>query len=279
MTLERRKRENMETQNKSSSQGIHYYQLGGSSPKMLFVHGLFGSGKNWQNYLKWVWKTFSIPVAAVDQRGHGKSPAFSGPGKLDLLAQDLEKLIQEIASEPILVLGHSLGAKVAMGVASSKPELVQRLMVVDTNLNAVREDLLPFIDKLSSLPLPLASRRDGREKLEEFIEDRHILEFMLTNLVQIEEGWNWRIDLKGLREVVEELIQRSLKKEWDSLTCPLTLVRGMDSLQLSSKEAKSMVRIHGRKADLVEIPGAGHWCHVDQPQRFKKALKTFIEEA
>ena len=103
--------------------------LGDAGPWVVFVHGLFGQGKNWTTIAKGL--TDRHRVALVDLPNHGHSPWTDRVDYLDmadLLATELEHL-----GEPVTLVGHSMGGKVAMQLALRRPELLRALVVVDVS--------------------------------------------------------------------------------------------------------------------------------------------------
>ena len=101
------------------------------APVAVLVHGVTGWWKTW-------WRVGPAladrgwRVIAVDQRGHGTSPRMAEPATLDDLADDLERAIERHATPPIdLLIGHSLGAMVAMTLARRRPSITRRLVLED----------------------------------------------------------------------------------------------------------------------------------------------------
>ena len=87
------------------------YKKQGTGQPIIILHGLFGQLDNWQSIAKVLADEFE--VVSVDLRNHGKSPHskdFSYP----LMAADVKKLVQKLGFEKIILIGHSLGGKVAL---------------------------------------------------------------------------------------------------------------------------------------------------------------------
>ena len=101
--------------------------LGEAGPRVVFVHGLFGQGRNWTTIAKGL--ADGHRVTLLDLPNHGHSPWTDRVDYLDmaeLLAAELEQL-----GEPVTLVGHSMGGKVAMQLALRRPELLRALVVVD----------------------------------------------------------------------------------------------------------------------------------------------------
>ena len=101
--------------------------LGEAGPHVVFVHGLFGQGRNWTSIAKGL--AGDHRVTLIDLPNHGHSPWTD---RVDYL--DMARLVaDELASfgEPVTLVGHSMGGKVAMTLALRRPELLRALVVVD----------------------------------------------------------------------------------------------------------------------------------------------------
>ena len=149
--------------------------LGEAGPRVVFVHGLFGQGKNWTTIAKGL--ADGHRVTLVDLPNHGHSPWTDRVDYLDMaemLATELEQL-----DEPVTLVGHSMGGKVAMQLALRRPELLRALVVVDvapsdypefgTRTDDPDEEATPFagyIAAMRALDLDsLQSRDDADEAL------------------------------------------------------------------------------------------------------------------
>src|SRR3712207_925390 len=98
-----------------------------AGPHVVYIHGLFGQGKNWTTIAKGL--ADGHRVMLIDLPNHGHSPWTDRVDYLDMaemVAAELEQL-----DEPVTLVGHSMGGKVAMQLALRRPELLRALVVVD----------------------------------------------------------------------------------------------------------------------------------------------------
>jgi pimeloyl-ACP methyl ester carboxylesterase len=115
------------TEEVGSDERLAVRTLGESGPLVVFVHGLFGQGRNWTTIAKGL--ADSHRVTLIDLPNHGHSPWTDRVDYLDMakmVATELEHL-----GEPVTLVGHSMGGKVAMQLALRRPELLRALVVVD----------------------------------------------------------------------------------------------------------------------------------------------------
>jgi esterase len=105
-----------------------HFQVHGEGFPLIIAHGFLGSLDNW--------RTMSTRLAAhcrvyaVDLRNHGRSPHSNVMNYL-VMAQDLREFIENHGLRSPVILGHSMGGKVAMQLALQYPEQVDKLVIVD----------------------------------------------------------------------------------------------------------------------------------------------------
>src|SRR3954463_4606309 len=172
--------------------------LGEAGPRGVFVHGLFGQGKNWTTIAKGL--ADGHRVTLVDLPNHGHSPWTDRVDYVDmveLLATELEQL-----GEPVTLVGHSMGGKVAMQLALRRPELLRALVVVDIapveypvsggRTDDPDEEASPFAGFIAGMrALDLASlrnRNDADEALRDAVPSRMVRSFLLQSLVRDDTG-------------------------------------------------------------------------------------------
>jgi pimeloyl-ACP methyl ester carboxylesterase len=109
---------------------VHHLDLGGprGAPVVLAVHGLGGSALNWGLLAPLL--TGTCRVLAVDLLGHGRSGLPAGRGGLAADLAVLHRFLTEVVGEPVVLLGHSMGAVLALQHTADHPDTVRRLAVL-----------------------------------------------------------------------------------------------------------------------------------------------------
>ncbi|WP_223622648.1 alpha/beta fold hydrolase [Microbacterium sp. EST19A] len=95
---------------------------------LLAIHGITANGRSWDTVAA------HLPehrIIAPDQRGRGRSNRLPGPYGLRTHAVDLAAVVDADGGGPRTVLGHSMGAFAAVALAGARPDLVERLVLVD----------------------------------------------------------------------------------------------------------------------------------------------------
>ena len=186
----------------SSRRGLFHTQLGTSGPRVVFLHGVFGQGRNWTTIAKAL--SGQARVSLVDLPNHGRSPwtdHFSYP---EMANQVADLLQTEAGGEPYAVVGHSMGGKVAMAVALLHPELVQRLCVVD--VSPVPRRVSGFETYVRGTALDRSrhppDRASADAQLQPYVPEPAIRGFLLQNLRRDHPpaaGWRWQMNLAADR--------------------------------------------------------------------------------
>jgi esterase len=248
-----------------------HYDVRGDGPPVLILHGLFGSHQNWLPMARELSGGFR--VFTVDLRNHGQSPHHA-EASYELMAGDVRRLMQGLGLTSVHLVGHSLGGKVAMQLALTHPTAVSRLVVVDISPRAHRSLHDELFVALRHLDLDrVHSRTQADELLATAIPHRPTRHFLLTNLVrQPQGGWHWRVNLEALQANREQLTGAL---QGGPFTGPTLFIRGERSDYVAAGELGEIRRLFTR-AELVTIPEAGHWVHVDAPRALEEALRGFL---
>jgi pimeloyl-ACP methyl ester carboxylesterase len=269
--------------------------LGERGPHVVFVHGLFGQGKNWTTIAKGLADTHRVTL--VDLPNHGHSPWTDRVDYLDmaeLLAAELERL-----GEPVTLVGHSMGGKVAMQLALRRPELLRALVVVDIApveypLQGGRTDdpdeeaspFAAFIEAMRAMDLDrLASRADADEALRTAVPSRMVRSFLLQSLVRegsgdqeggTPRGWRWRLNLDLLQRDLGELRGFPAPPPGATYDGPVLWIAGANSSYVLDEDRPHMDALFP-STRLVRIKNAGHWVHSEQPEIFLTTVRLFLE--
>ena len=264
--------------------------LGEAGPRVVFVHGLFGQGRNWTTIAKGL--AGSHRVTLLDLPNHGHSPWTDRVDYLDmveLVATELEQF-----GEPVTLVGHSMGGKVAMQLALRRPELLRALVVVDIapveyplqggRTDDEDEEASPFaayIDAMRAMDLDaLKSREDAEQALTSAVPSRMVRGFLLQSLVReglgAGGGWRWRLNLELLDRDLGELRGFPQPPPGASFDGPVLWIAGANSTYVLDEDRPHMDALFPATR-LVRIKNAGHWVHSEQPEVFLETLRRFLD--
>jgi pimeloyl-ACP methyl ester carboxylesterase len=262
----------------ASQHGLFSTTLGATGPRVVFLHGLFGQGKNWTTIAKSL--SESARVTLVDLPNHGQSvwtDHFSYPA----MARKVADLLQaQGEGDQYAVVGHSMGGKVAMTLALLHRELVKRLAVVDVSPvpSGQTGEFARFIRGMRAIDVEtLADRRDADTQLTGHVNDPAIRSFLLQNLRRdaTSNDWRWQMNLELLGDHLSEM------GGWPELEAapyegPVLWVAGAESGYVR-REYMTAMRALFPRVQLVTIKEAGHWVHSEQPEVFLAIMRRFLD--
>jgi pimeloyl-ACP methyl ester carboxylesterase len=215
-------------------------------------------------------------VLSLDLRNHGASPHVDGMGYHDMAADVLETL-GAAGGLPAAMLGHSMGGKVAMMAALTRPDAVACLIVADIAPVSYRHKNASAAASLLGLKLdqPL-TRQQADAMLAASIPDAAIRGFLLQNLV-LGPAPHWKI---GLAEIAEGL---AAIEAWPAMPAearypgPALFIAGGASDYITTAHQPAIAAVFPR-ARQASIAGAGHWLHAEQPDAFAALVAGFLAE-
>lgn len=240
---------------------------------MLVLHGYFGMSDNWNTFGKqMVEKGYEMHL--LDLRNHGRS-FHSDDWSYDFMVEDIIRYMDHYNMCDAIVLGHSMGGKVAMHLATKYPTRVEKLIVADIAPRAYaphHQDILEALNAVDFTAKP--SRREIDDILSARINDFGTKQFLLKNLYWKEpDQLAFRFNLEVFtrdEHVVGEGIE--VDARFDK---PTLFVRGGASNYIQEKDAVD-IKKHFPQAVIHTIPDVGHWLHAENPKLFFDVVLTFL---
>jgi pimeloyl-ACP methyl ester carboxylesterase len=252
---------------------LHGTEVGAGEPVVL-LHGLFGRLQNLGTLARRLAEKFR--VISLDLRNHGASPHAPGMSYETMAADVLESMAQRGVARAS-VIGHSMGGKVAMIAALTRPGSIDRVIVADIAPVAYRHSNAAVASALLSLPLTAGIRRNEAEQhLADAVPDPSVRGFLLQNLA-LGEAPAWRI---GLNEIAADM---GLIEGFPALAAgarfdgPALFIRGETSGYVKDS-ARPAIEALFPAARIETIAGAGHWLHADQPHAFAGSVAAFLRQ-
>ncbi|TVS05390.1 MAG: alpha/beta fold hydrolase [Rhodobacteraceae bacterium] len=241
-------------------------------PKLLIVHGLFGSARNWGAIAKRLSDTRE--VVSVDMRNHGESFRDPRHGYSDL-AEDLAHVIAAEGA-PMDVLGHSMGGKAAMVLALTQPELVRRLLIADIAPVEYGHSQNHLIRALRDLPLEgLQSRSEADAALAHTVEDPSVRAFLLQSLDLKASPPRWRLNLDVLEAEMDRITgwPAEITGPFEG---PALFFSGAQS-DYVRPEHRPGIKALFPEARFAKLPDAGHWLHAEAPRPFEATARMWFD--
>ena len=254
---------------------LNYRQYSTDGQPLLILHGLFGSLSNWGWHSKQLARHFA--VYGVDLRNHGDSP-HADAMDYPTMAADVKVLLDHLGIQRCAIIGHSMGGKVAMQLALSEPQLVDKLVVVDiapVTYPSKADGHEKVMAGMRALDLSLlGSRNEAEEFLEDYIEDEATRKFVLTNIVRDKDGaYGWRLNLDAIEQHYDDLRKKPVASQ--PYEGPTLFVRGDESNYVRKKHEAEILELFPN-AGVKSIMECGHWLHADKPKVFQNIVLNFL---
>ena len=252
---------------------LHVLDWGGEGrTPLLLLHGFTGHAHAWDTLSLALQPHFH--VYALDQRGHGESDPSDTYNPL-VAFDDISGVLEQLEVTSLVMIGLSMGGRNAIYFTSKRPEVVQKLVIVDIG---------PEVSKLTTEAAPGPPEPDTWDSIEQAAQHLyranpypgiHYYRWVVSHsLRQRPDGalvWQWHPSVKERRSQANVDWWATLR----AITPPTLVLRGAESRVLDRDVAERMAKELPR-GRLVEIPRAVHTLHQDNPEAVLSALKDFL---
>lgn len=262
----------------SNRLSTHYYEWPGEGPKIIFLHPSTGYGRMWEWTVTALGERFH--VFAPDQRGHGHSGAPDGDYSAEAYADDVELFMQAVGIDDAIIVGHSLGGRVAQVFSSRYPNRVKAVVLVASphlsNFYGTRDAARTVLRNAAATldhPETFATKEDAlafmRANWPWSPEGEEALEHRIAyNYVQHAEGWSPRYDNVRVAQGLAHL-SADLRPYAANVQCPVLIARA-DRGNLSREQAEDVARFW-RDARVVDLEGR-YALQMENPQALADAI-------
>lgn len=263
------------TENSLVKQILHHQlQLAPSTdrtlPTLVFLHGLFGD----MNNLGVIARAYREKYATlrIDLRNHGHSFHCD---KMDytLMANDVIRLLDHLQLDNLILIGHSMGGKVAMRVTAQIPQRVKKLVVLDISPIAYGEH--HHDDVFAALLAVQAeqphSRQQAKPILSRYIQSEGVQQFMLKSFSAESES-RFLFNLTALYQNYPALM------DWQTVYCevPTLFIKGGKSNYIQASHRPTILAQFPQATSFLITQGS-HWLHSENPPAVINATKRFLQ--
>ena len=268
---------------------LHGHELsyldGGKGPVVLFIHGILGSHRNWAHLIDLLDNDHRVIVP--DLFGHGHSAKPMGDYSLGGHAGTLRDLLNRLGIDRVTLVGHSFGGGIAMEFYYLFPERVDRLVLVSSGglgreVNRVlRSATLPgaewVLPVIASGWVRASAETAGRALSKVGWRPGSDITAIWQGFASLGNGESRRAFLATTRSVIDPGGQTISAHDYlpDALPIPTLIVWGSRDRMIPAWHAiRAQKAMPGCRVELFE--GAGHYPHLDEPDRFADLLRDFI---
>ena len=250
---------------------ILHTEITGQGQAIVLIHGLFGSYENLgviARALAGQWQ-----VVNLDMRNHGRSD-WHDTMSYELMAEDVKDTLDHLDLKQVILLGHSMGGKIAMEFALRYPQRVSKLILADISPVQNRPRHLEILSALDSINLNnLQSRQQADQQLALSVAETGVRQFLLKSLYKEDDHFRWRFNVKALIANYPKLLEAPLSK--GPYTGPVLFIKGAESDYLLPEHQTVIQQLFPQSKAKV-IMGTGHWLHAEKPVAFAKIVTDFL---
>lgn len=248
---------------------LHYVRTGSGSPVVL-LHGLGSSGEDWEYQIGEFSNDYELIVP--DFRGHGQTTKPAGPYSIAQFAGDIAALIEGLRLGPVRIVGISLGGMVGFQLVADRPDLVERLIVVNA-LPAF--EVIRFSQRVQLAIRKAITRRLSMEKIGGVLSKRLLPnDDMADKRATMVERWA-RNDKTAYQATFQAIL------DWDGVAdamatteVPIAVISSeLDYIGIEDKEP--YIEAMPTASSLV-IEGAHHAVPAEYPRRFNETLRDLL---
>jgi len=248
---------------------LHYRDEGTGEP-LVFVHGLGSSGQDWAKQAEAFADRYR--VITFDVRGHGQSEKPDGPYSIPLFAADTAALLRALEAVPATIVGLSMGGMIAFQLAVDAPDLVKRLVVVNSmpeaKLDSLRDRWIYWSRRLVSSLL-------GMRATGELIA-RRIFPKPEQGTLRHEFIERWAAnDKQAYLATIDAIAGWSVVDRLNDITCPALVVAAADDYTPVAVKRDYVDRMPNATLEVIE--DSHHATPVERPMTFNRVLEAFLQ--
>jgi esterase len=253
-----------------------FYREYGEGQPIIILHGLLGISDNWVGTARKLAKE-GFRVLIPDQRNHGQSPR-SAVFNYYAMTDDIAEFIETKNLVSPVILGHSMGGKVAMRYTLENPDSVGRLIIVDTSLRTYTRFNyhIKLIEAMLSIDFSLChSRKEVEAALSESIGDVRMVQFLMKNLFRKEKDLlSWRPNLQAILDHIEDLYGGIFYST--RFNKPALFIRGGKSDYVPEEDFQAIYQSFPA-AIIKTVDNGTHWVQADEPELFYQMILEFLK--
>ncbi len=263
-----------------TANGINlYYEVSGAGEPLVFVPGLGGNTELWLYQTQFFKNDYC--TVSLDNRGAGRSDKPAGPYSMQEFARDLHDLLNALnITEPVNLVGASMGGLIAQAFIHDYPQRVKRLVLACTGVSG-GDPHITFPSEYVAKKLANPGTTP-EEKIDTYLDIFYHADFVnahpeirnafLTRKIEPQPAHAYQAQLAALAD------PRTYYQWLADIKIPVLVMHGDDDLVWPLQNARTLIEGLGSTAELYVMPGAGHVFMHEQPAEFNRALGEFLSK-
>lgn len=230
---------------------------------MVLIHGAGGNYLNWPPEIR---RLPGYPIYAIDLPGHGQSGG-SGQSSINGYAYHLVEWLQALNIPQVILVGHSMGAAIAMRLTILIPQLVRGLCIIG---GSAHMKVNPALLEITSSP---TTYQNGVNTIIQWSFSRETparLKELAAHRMAKTQPRVLQNDFLACRDF-------DIIGSLQGITAPTLIICGREDKMTPARQAQFLAE-QLPQARLEIIPGAGHMVMIEQPRAVAALLADFAEE-
>jgi 3-oxoadipate enol-lactonase len=256
-----------------SSNGIRMNVVAaGAGRPVVFLHGIGWDHEMWLPLQQELSARYRVIVG--DHRGHGRSDKPPGPYEIEQFADDWYGVLKQLEVENACIIGFSLGGKIAQAFVTKYPEMVSALMLACTTGRPNADSKVNTEKRISE-----TLAKGGVAAAQWAAKIIFAPQYAAAEPKKIEEFIQWRgaMDQNALVETARAGTRFDVVDRLKAIKAPAQVVLGEADMLTKPDAVEALWAAMPAGTDLIRVPGAGHMLPVEQPQRFKEIVSSFLD--
>ena len=257
---------------------IHYASLGEGDP-IIMIHGFPDFWYTWRDQMEVL--SANYQVVAIDQRGYNKSDKPKGVDNysLDHLAGDIDAVVKTLGKDKAIICGHDWGGMVAWHVAMTKPQITERLIILNLpHPRGLGRELAINPEQQKNSAYARRFQKEGAheelsaEGLTFFVKDpkakaRYIKAFEQSDFEAMLHYYKKNYPREPYK-MPEEPVTK--------VQCPVLMIHGLDDTALLAPALNNTWEWLEKDLTLVTIPGADHWVQQAASDLVTRSMRMWL---
>ncbi|MWP60906.1 alpha/beta fold hydrolase [Gilliamella sp. Pas-s25] len=243
------------------------YKLQGDGQPIVFLHGVFGSLDNLNMLAKDFAKHYQ--TVQVDLRNHGHSP-WSDKMDYQAMAEDVAELCYDLQLKDIILIGHSMGGKVALQLSQVLSDTIQKIVAIDIAPIKYQRSANAII--LRVLTYCLAKKITDKKQIMDLMRQEGISDAIILFLLKSFKNEHWLFNIQAINEQYGHICDWQTISPWLK---PTLFIRGGNSPYITDQAYQAIFeQFPNAKIEVVE--GAGHNVHFEKTQQVLQLLHNWL---
>jgi pimeloyl-ACP methyl ester carboxylesterase len=253
----------------------NYVLEGDGQDTIVFAHGLLWSHWLFHNQIAFLKSKYRI--LAFDFRGQGQSTSKNGKYDMESLFEDTVEIIETLVGKPVIFAGLSMGGYVGMLLSAKRPDLVKKLILMETTTEAETVENISKYKMLNNMVKTVGYWPVEKSIMaimfgKKFLNDKSRVNQYEAFLKKLKEN-NRSLIVKATEGVIS---RSSTEYLLPNIKCQTLVLVGSQDIPCPVEKSQYLVD-NIKNARLVIIEDAGHTGTLEEPEKYNLAIKNFIE--